>query len=42
VVQSVDGGLDDSDFLVAERSVFSGVGIESGDGDTRLVDSAAL
>lgn len=42
LVQMVNGRADDADFLVAERAVLPGVGIESGDGDARVTDAAAL
>ena len=41
-VQTVDGGLDDADFLVAEGSVFTGVGVESCNSDAGAGDAAAL
>lgn len=38
----MDGGLDDARFLVAKCAIFSGVGIESGDGNTWVGDATAF
>lgn len=41
-VQTFDGRLDEARFLIAEGSVFAGVGIEAGNGDARPGDAAAF
>jgi hypothetical protein len=40
LVQAVDGRLDNPHFFVTESSVFAGVGVKSGDGDSGLGDSS--
>lgn len=42
IIEARDGGLDDAGFLVAEGSVFPGVGVEAGDGDAGAGNAAAF
>ena len=41
-IQPLNGRSDDSGFLVTERAIFSGVGVEAGHSNSGMLDAAAL